>query len=110
MSLDTPVAVTDNRARSRFEAVLDGHTAVVEYNLTPGRMLIAHTEVPPAIEGRGVASRLFTQVLETARAEGLVLVPVCPIFAMWLRRHPEAHSQIDPGFLRSLGLVQPPPA
>jgi hypothetical protein len=100
--------VTDNRESKRFEAALDGHTAVVEYNLTPGRMLIAHTEVPQAIEGRGIASRMYAKVLETAKAEDLVLVPVCPVFAMWLRRHPEAHPFIDPGFLRSLGLVQPP--
>lgn len=107
MSGDTAIDMRDNRAASRFEAALDGHTAVVEYNLTPGRMVIAHTEVPPAIEGRGVASRLFARVVETARAEGLVLVPVCPVFALWLKRQEEAHDLIDPGFRRSLGLSPP---
>ncbi len=104
MSGDTPVAVSDNREKSRFEAVLDGQTAVVEYNLSPGRMLIAHTEVPVEIEGRGVASRLYAKVIETARAEGLILIPVCPVFALWLKRHEEVHDLIDPGFRRSLGL------
>jgi len=104
MSSDTPIEVRDNRDKSRFEATLDGHTAVVDYNLTPGRLLIAHTEVPQAIEGRGIASRMFNTVVATARSEHLMIVPVCPVFALWLRRHPEAHDLIDPGFLRSLGL------
>lgn len=105
MSGDAQIEVVDNRERSRFEAALDGQVAVADYNLTPGRMIIAHTEVPQAIEGRGVASRLYAKVLETARTDNLVLVPVCPVFALWLRRHPEAHPLIDPGFLRSLGLA-----
>lgn len=98
------VEVRDNRAAKRFEAALDGYAGRVEYNLIEGGMVISHTEVDPALEGRGVASRMFAKVLETARAEHLRLIPVCPLFAAWVKRHPESHDLIDPGFRRSLGL------
>jgi hypothetical protein len=48
-----------------------------------------HTEVPKALAGKGIGSRLARHVLEAARAEGLKVVPVCPFIAAWMKRHPE---------------------
>ncbi len=105
MSETAAPVIRDNPDASRYEAELDGHVAVVDYNLIEGGIIIAHTGVPKSIEGRGAAGALFRAVLDRARAEGWRVVPVCPVFALWLKRHPEAHDLIDPGFRRSLGLT-----
>jgi predicted GNAT family acetyltransferase len=99
------ISVRDNHAKHRFEAEQDGHLAVLEYNLAEGRIVVAHTEVPKPIEGRGIASALYRALLAQAREEGRRVVPVCPVFALYVKRHPEAHDLLDPSFRRSLGLV-----
>jgi predicted GNAT family acetyltransferase len=48
-----------------------------------------HTEVEPAFEGRGIASRLARRALDDARQRGLQVVPACSFFRVYLRRHPE---------------------
>jgi hypothetical protein len=96
--------VRENRELSRFEAEIDGLVAVVEYNRIPGKIVVSHTEVPPKLEGRGIASAMYRTLLSAARTEGLQIIPVCPVFAVYIQRHPETHDLVDPGFRRSLGL------
>ena len=50
---------------------------------------LTHTEVPPALGGRGVGSALVRGVLEAARARGLKVVPKCPFVSAFMGRHPE---------------------
>ena len=66
-----PDIVRDNKAQHRFEMSLGDDTAVAYYSLTPGVITFTHTEVPSALRGQGIASRLMHGVLQTARAEGL---------------------------------------
>jgi uncharacterized protein len=82
-------SVRDNSALHRFELETDGHTAYAYYQLAPGVITLAHTEVPPALGGRGVGSTLVRGVLEAVRARGLKAVPKCPFVAAFMGRHPE---------------------
>ena len=41
-----------------------------------------------------------------ASEEGRLVVPVCPVFALYVKRHAEAHDLLDPSFRRSLGLPE----
>jgi len=50
--------VRDNTERSRFEINVDGNIAFSEYWRTGDRLTIRHTEVPKALEGRGIGSAL----------------------------------------------------
>lgn len=52
-------------------------------------MVLIHTEVDPAFEGRGLATKLIAGAIQDIRARGLKLVPVCPFVRAYLRRHPE---------------------
>jgi predicted GNAT family acetyltransferase len=106
------IEVRDNREAKRFEAHVEGKVAVLEYNLTEGGLVIAHTEVPQALEGRGIARKLYETAIASARGEGRRIIPVCPVFALYVKRHPEMHDVIDPSFRRSLGLppLEPPPS
>jgi predicted GNAT family acetyltransferase len=81
--------VRNNPALNRFELDVDGHTAVSYYRLSPGVITFTHTEVPPALEGHGVGSRLVRAALESARAQGLKVVARCPFVAAYMGKHPE---------------------
>jgi len=81
--------VHDNKALHRFEMGTGGATAVAYYALTPGVITFNHTEVPEALRGRGIASRLVRGALEAARAAHLKVVPRCSFVAAYLARHPE---------------------
>jgi predicted GNAT family acetyltransferase len=82
-------SVHDNSAQHRFELETEGHTAYAYYQLAPGVITLTHTEVPPALGGRGVGSALVRGVLEAVRARGLTVVPKCPFVAAFMGRHPE---------------------
>ena len=81
--------VRDNRAEQEFEIEVDGHRAVAAYQREEGRIVFTHTHVPRAIEGRGIGSRLIRAALDSARDEGLEVVPQCPFVAAYIERHPE---------------------
>lgn len=81
--------ITDNTARHRYELAVDGATAFVLYRRKPGVITFIHTEVPEALAGRGIGSRLARHVLDAARRDGLRVVPLCPFIADWMARHPE---------------------
>jgi hypothetical protein len=91
------VNVTNNVAKSRFEAAVDGHTAVAEYRLHPGVVIFPHTVVPEVLEGQGVGSALVRAALEWARAEGLKVVPACSFFAGYMARHLETQDLLADG-------------
>ena len=82
--------VKDNPAMNRFEMASGGAVALVEYERAGGgRIALLHTEVPEALSGQGVASKLARGVLDAARAEGLKVVPRCEFAAAYVERHPE---------------------
>jgi predicted GNAT family acetyltransferase len=68
---------------------------VVDYHVSEGRVVFPHTEVEPALEGRGVASRLARRALDDARARGLRVVPACSFFRVYLRRNPQDADLLD---------------
>lgn len=97
--------VCDNPARNRFEADLgDGTFAIAEYELFPGRIVFTHTEVPPQYEGRGIGSALIRFALRSARERGLKVIPICPFFAAYIRRHAEEQDLLTASWRKKLGL------
>ena len=76
----------------RFEATLDGHVGRLDYSVNGDVLTIVHTEVDPALEGRGVAGALVRAALDHARASGLKVRPHCPYAASYMERHPESMS------------------
>jgi uncharacterized protein len=78
--------------RKRFEATLEGAHGHLEYGLRPEVMTIVHTEVDPALEGRGVAGALVRAALDHARAQGLRVDPECSYTRSYMDRHPETRA------------------
>ena len=81
--------VTDNPAARRYEMPLDGGLAFVAYTIDGRIILLDHAEVPPALEGQGVGSRLVKATLEAVRARGLKVVARCGFVRAYMRGHPE---------------------
>jgi predicted GNAT family acetyltransferase len=100
---DTPLIVM-NEETHRFEAHLDGETAFAEYVLHNGSIVLPHTVVPPAFEGKGVGSALARTALGYAREHGLTVKPICPFIAGYIKTHPEWQDLVDPSFRERLGL------
>jgi uncharacterized protein len=74
---------------SRYSATVDGALAVADYHREGNVIAFTHTEVPPAIQGRGVASALAQRALDDARAAGARVIPACEFFARYMEGHPE---------------------
>ena len=79
----------DNADLSRFEMVEAGQTVFADYRRAGARLFIDHVEAPVALRGTGAAGRFMEALVETARAEGATLVPICGYAAAWLQRHPQ---------------------
>lgn len=83
------LSVRDNEAEHRYEVDIDGQVAILTYKRDDKHVILLHTEVPPALEGRGIAGMLAYAALEAARVNGLEVVPLCPYVAAYIRRHRE---------------------
>ena len=82
--------VTDVSDRRRFEIAVEGAVlGFAEYRRRPGVISFLHTEIDPAREGEGLGTLLVKAALDTARAEGLAVLPYCPFFRGFIDRHRE---------------------
>jgi uncharacterized protein len=101
MSVDSrldELTVRDNEEERRYEARIGTKVVgVIPYQAESGRLTLIHTKVDPAVEGKGVGSRLIAGALEDIRRRGLSLVPVCPFVRAYLERHPEQADLVAPG-------------
>lgn len=52
-----------------------------------GERIFFHTEVDQAVSGRGLAGLLVREALADSIRAGATVVPVCPLFARYLRTH-----------------------
>ena len=90
------VTVNLNAAEQRFEAQIAGQTALVAFSKSGHDIVFTHTEVPDALQGRGIGNKLAHAALEYAREQQLTVVPLCPFVAAYIRKHPEYQSLVRP--------------
>ncbi len=79
----------DNTAAARFEMPVEGHTAFVTYRRSGDTIALNHAEVPRALEGRGIGSKLVRATLDQVRSEGLKVNPRCSFVAAFIKRNAE---------------------
>jgi predicted GNAT family acetyltransferase len=79
----------DNEAANRFELDADGAIAFVAYRTSSGTITLVHTEVPPALGGKGIGSKLARATLDAVRAQGRKLTVECEFIQGFMSKHPE---------------------
>ncbi len=89
--------VVDRADEGRFLLEVDGQVAELVYRVEGSYLVLIHTEVPEALEGRGLGGRLVRAALDRSIGDGLTVVPLCPFARRWLERHPDdaARATID---------------
>jgi predicted GNAT family acetyltransferase len=86
----TVAEIVKNAAARQYEMRVGEHVALVQFRSeTDGTVRLLHTEVPAALEGQGIGSRLARGVLDSIRAEGQQVAPQCTFIAGYIERHPE---------------------
>jgi NAD+ kinase len=94
--------VVDSFEQSRYEIVLGGEVAgVLHYRRHDGQVELAHTEIDPAFEGRGLAGRLASAALQDARVRATPVQVTCPFVTGYLERHPEYADLLAPSSQRT---------
>jgi len=92
--------VVDNPERSQFQIDLgNGEFAYAKYNLLPGAIRFYHTVVPESHGGQGLGTALIKAGLAVARERGLKVIPICPFFQAYLKKHPDEQDIVDPAHL-----------
>ena len=82
-------------SRSRFEFEEAGQVAYLEFETdSDGWMTLWHTEVPPALQGRGIAGTLARTAFEYARDHNLKVDVICPTVANFVSKNPEFRKLI----------------
>jgi uncharacterized protein len=81
--------VIHNPKAGRFELEKDGCLAVLEYQLSDGKIIFTHTGVPDALGGQGIGSLLARAGLDYARRQSFAVVPECSFIAGYIQKHPE---------------------
>ncbi len=90
MSDMTDATPVNNVAAHRFEMDVDGELATLVYDEREHVIDFTHTEVPPALEGHGVGTRLIQAGLAYAKASGKRVIATCPFVSAYIERHPDA--------------------
>lgn len=101
VSLDA-ITVRNNEEAQRYEAEVAGQVAITQYQRTGDSIIFTHTEVPAALEGHGIAAKLARTALDDAAAHSLVVVPLCPYVASYIRRHQEYLPLVDSAYRQKL--------
>lgn len=86
--------VLRNEAHHRFELTVDGQLAELIYRLEGDQLVLVHTGVPAALEGRGLGGTLVTAAVDFAAANGLSVNVECEFAAGWLARHPDVAGRV----------------
>lgn len=79
----------------RFRLLVDGReVAVLDYRRLPGKWNLVHTYSEPASRGYGVASDLVRAVLDTAREQGVKIIPTCPYVNWWIYEYQPGYEDL----------------
>jgi uncharacterized protein len=93
---ETGAEATVSAAEGKYTVAVAGETvglaAVADRD---NQRVFYHTEVEERFGGRGLATILVAEALEATRADGKRVVPVCPMVAAFIKKHPEFNDITD---------------
>jgi uncharacterized protein len=81
--------VINESDRNRYVLETADGQAIADYVISGNEIIFTHTNVPRAMEGKGIASRLIKTALSDSREAGMKVVPQCSFVRVYIDRHPE---------------------
>lgn len=83
-----------------FEMHINGMRPFIEYSRVGiDLIIIAHTEVPVELEGRGIGKSLVEKTLNYIELAGWKIIPLCPFTSAYIKRHPEWNRIVHTGLI-----------
>jgi len=92
--MDTTPQVTNNTKERQFELHIRDYTGRLTYNIKDDMIAFFHTEIPEALQGRGLGKILAEYALNYAKEHHLKILPYCPYVAKYVKEHPEWQSYV----------------
>lgn len=83
------LSIEKNTNSHRFELIVEGYTAFIDYKERGNIITLIHTESPEELKGRGVATALIEKTLHYLKDNSYALVPLCPLVFAYIKRHPD---------------------
>ena len=100
------ITVVDVPERGRFEIRDDGRVVgFATYHVDDELMTLPHTEIDPAMGGRGLGTQLVAGVLTSARERHLHVLPYCSFVRKYLLEHPGELDLVAEADRPTFGLV-----
>jgi predicted GNAT family acetyltransferase len=87
-----------NEDENQFELHTKDGTAFLEFIREGEKLFLTHTETPEALRGQGIAADLVKQSLQSAKDNGLTVVPSCSFVAKYVNNHPEWNDILSDGY------------
>ncbi|HXO83548.1 MAG TPA: GNAT family N-acetyltransferase [Mycobacterium sp.] len=92
----TGAETTVSAAEGKYTIAVDSETVGLAAVADRGNQRVFyHTEVEERFGGRGLATILVAEALKATRADGKRVVPVCPMVAAYIKKHPEFSDITD---------------
>src|ERR1700722_9384285 len=92
----TGAEATVSAADGKYTIAVDGETVGLAAVADRGEQRVFyHTEVDERFGGRGLATILINEALQATRADGKRVVPLCPMVAAFIKKHPEFDDITD---------------
>ena len=66
----------------------------MEVSVSGNNLVVYHTEVDPAAEGKGLAKQLLASMVDYARKNDLKVIPLCPYVHAQFKRHPDEYADV----------------
>lgn len=89
------LSLVKNESEKRFELKVGNDTAFIEYKERDKKIWLIHTESPEALQGKGAATAVIEKTLAYIEDNGYKLIPLCPLVAAYLKRHPDWNRIVD---------------
>ena len=69
----------ETETQGEYTLIIKGQKAgELLYSVSPGRIIISHTQVNRSFEGQGLGKQLVKRAVEDARKGSYKIVPLCP--------------------------------
>lgn len=90
------IEIRDDEENHQYVIEADGQQAGrAIYHLRGGRHFFVHTEIDPEFAGGGLGRELVKYALDDVRSKDGSIVPICPFFISYIKRHPEYDDMVD---------------